>query len=397
MILLSTLLIPFLATIILFFFFKKKVLWWEFTLLFVGSLAVAGISKLCMLNVTSDTEYWGGVITKVEYYEPWDEWVDQTCEYACGEDCDSKGENCTTVYCEYDCSYRDYHSEYWRVVNNLGESWSVNELEYNRLVKKFNTGKQFVDMHRDYDLNDGDMYETKWGGEDVTLEATVTTHSYENRVQVSKDVFNFPEVDTTDIKMYGLYDYPSIHSYYKQSNILGPIKNKKVHEHTMEILNGRLGHSKQLKTFVLVFKNKTRDAGFKQEAYWKGGNKNEFVLCVGINDDNNIDWVYPFSWTESQICKVNIRTFVEEQEKFDIGKTIPYMYTELNKNFKRKEFADFEYLTIDPSDKHLFWTYFFSLLVTIGLSIFFIFNNYDDETPDGYKGYRGYYRNRYRY
>jgi len=393
MILLSTLLIPFLATIILFFFFKKKVLWWEFTLLFVGSLAVAGISKLCMLNVTSDTEYWGGVITKVEYHEEWDEWIEQTCSYDCFCSTDDDGyETCST--CWEDCSYRDYHGEFWRVYNNLGESWSVNQGEYNRLVNKFGTGKQFVDMRRDYYRIDGNMYRTTWAGDDKTLEATVSTHSYENKVQVSSDVFNFTVVDTSDIKMYGIYDYPSVHSYYKQSHILGPVSNKNTHEHTMEILNGRLGHDKQLKSFILVFKNKTREAGFKQEAYWKGGNKNEFVLCVGVDDDNNIDWVYPFSWTESQICKVNIRTFVEEQKKFDIGKTIPYMYTELNTNFKRKEFADFEYLTIDPSDKHLFWTYFFSFLVTIGLSIFFIYNNFDDETPDGYKGHRGYYTGR---
>jgi hypothetical protein len=71
------------------------------------------------------------------------------------------------------------------------------------------------------------------------------------------------------------------------------------------------------------------------------------------------------------------------------------MHTELNENFVRKEFADFDYLRIDPSGTHLFWTYFFSFLITVGLSIFFVMNNFDDETPDGYKGYRrGYYTGR---
>jgi hypothetical protein len=353
---------------------------------------VAGISKLCMLNVTADTEYWGGYITKIEYFEPWDEWIDQTCEYPCGEDCDSNGENCQTVYCEYDCSYRDYHPEHYRVTNNIGESWSVKKSEYLRLYKKFGTGKTFVDLRRDYYTIDGDKYVTKWGGEDNTFEATVSKHTYTNKVQVASDVFNFPEVDTNDIKLYGLYDYPSIHSYYKQPGIIGSVQNKKQHEHSMELLNGKLGHSKQLKTFILIFKNKSRDAGYKQEAHWKGGNKNEFVLCVGVDDDNNVDWVYPFSWTEAQICKVNIRTFVEDQKQFDVGKTIDYMYSELNENFVRKEFADFDYLTIDPSDTHLFWTYFASLFVTIGLSIFFVMNNFDEDTPDGikrrYYGYR---------
>jgi hypothetical protein len=255
------------------------------------------------------------------------------------------------------------------------------------LVKKFGNEK-FVDLGRNYHSYDGDKYVSEWPGTDETIETTVTSHSYENRVQASSDVFNFPEVDTSDIRVHGLYGYPKIHSNYKQDNLLGNTPNWAQYNFQLEVLNGKLGKKKQLKTFVLLFKNKTRDAGFKQEALWKGGNKNEYVLCIGVDDNYQVDWVYPFSWSEAQITKVNIRTYVEQQDTLDLGKTIDYMYTELDENFVRKQFADFDYLTIDPTDTQLLWTYIFSLLVTIGLSVYFVLNEFDDESPDGIKRYR---------
>jgi len=62
------------------------------------------------------------------------------------------------------------------------------------LKNKFGNTRVFVDMNRDYDTDDGDMYLTKYPNTYKSYEFYATKHSYENRVQASTSIFNFPEV-----------------------------------------------------------------------------------------------------------------------------------------------------------------------------------------------------------
>jgi hypothetical protein len=376
MIIFTALLVPIIISLVLFLFFKHKTLWWEFLLPFAAALIVGFIFKFAgEYSRTIDTEYWSGTIVKAEYYEEWDEYIEQTCSSTCC--CDSKGNNCQTTY--YDCSYVDYHYPYWVVSDNNGETRRVSEQEYKRLVKRFGNQKE-VELGRDYHSIDGDKYITYWDNRDVTLECMVTKHSYENRVQASSSTFNFEDVDTTEITHYGLYKYPNITGYYDQVNLLGNHPKWKEMNRKLEILNAKLGNKKQLKTFVLIFDSKLREAGLKQEAYWKGGNKNEFVICIGLDGNGNVAWCHPFSWTEAQITKVNIRSFVESQKKLELNSVIDYSYKELESNFIRKPFADFSYLTVEPTGWQIFWTFIITLLVNVGVVVYVIQNEFDEQT-----------------
>jgi hypothetical protein len=378
MIIFTALLVPIIASLVLFFFFKHKTVWWEFLLPFAAALIVGLIFKFAgEYSRTVDTEYWSGTIVKAEYYEEWDEWISKTCSSTCC--CDSKGNNCSTTY--YDCSYRDYHPPYWKVTDNNGISKRVSQSEYIRLVKRFGNQKG-VDLGRSYYRMDGDKYITYWDKRDVTLECLVSKHTYENRVQASSSTFNFAEVDTNEIKLYGLYDYPEITGYYDQVNLLGKHPQWVAMNRKLEILNAKLGNKKQLKTFVLIFDGKLRDAGHKQEAYWKGGNKNEFVICIGLDGEGDVAWCYPFSWTEAQITKVDIRSFVEDQHKLDLNAVIDYSYTELEDNFVRKPFAEFSYLTVEPTGWQIFWTFIITLLINTGVVVFIVKNEFDEDSEN---------------
>ena len=369
--------IPILAVAVAYYFYRHKLNWLEV----VGQLAIPTlfilIFKGCAVQTrTADTEYWSTTISKVEYYEAWDEWIEQTCEYACGEDCDSDGKNCTTVYCEYDCSYREYHSEYWAMVDRNGNSYKISQSEYNRLKKKFGNSS-FVDLHRDYDINDGDKYVSTWDGSDEKLEICVTKHTYENRPQVASSVFNYPDVSPDDVESYGLYEYPSIVKYQKQDHLLGS-SNKSV-ERDLDILNAKLGPKKQVKLFVLVFRNKTKRSAEMQEWYWKGGNKNEFIVCIGLDNDDNVQWCYPFSWTEAQNTKVNTRTFIEEQDTLDWKATTDFLYNEMETNFRRKEFSDFDYLTVELSSGQTWALWIITIILCGILTIIFVVNDFDND------------------
>ena len=73
------LIIPFLSIILLKVLVPHKVAWWELGLPLGISLILLLTMKLIFSHTgLKDTEYWGAPITKVEYYEPWNEWIEQT-------------------------------------------------------------------------------------------------------------------------------------------------------------------------------------------------------------------------------------------------------------------------------------------------------------------------------
>jgi len=379
--------IPVIFAIILLLFFKHKTQWWEpLPSLVIGLILIASFKGCSEHSLTRDTEYHNGYITEVWYYEDWSEWITRTCsrEYACGEDCttDSEGRtSCSTRYCTeyYDCSYEDYNPEYWMVKNNLGETWRISKAEYQKLVKLFGN-QSYVNMNRPYCCgNDGDAYVTYYQGEPEKLQHTATVHTYENRVQASNSVFKFQEISDEDADSLGLFDYPKIIGNYSQDHLLG-IKDHKI-EQKLDYLNAKLGKKKEVKAFVTVFKNKPANYGELQESYWKGGNKNELNIVLGLSNDGTLAWSKIMTWSESQELKIEIRNHLQSRkgEKLNFDGFIDFLYKEIDEKFIRKEFSDFSYLEVEMTDgqiKALYWTVF---IISLIISIFMIVNEFENE------------------
>lgn len=372
--------IPVIAAIALYTFFKHKTKIWEVAVpMLFTIILILGAKAICVSSLTDDTEYWGGMVYEARYYEAWDEYIHQTCTRECCCVRDSKGnETCGTE--TYDCSYVDYHPEYWQIVTSLG-SYNISEEQYNKLVRKFEVRPTFKDMHRDYHSRDGDMYYARWDNSDEKLEPITRPHSYENRPKASSSIYRFEPVDSFDIKQYKPFDYPSINGY-KQRLILG--YNDPKAEHALQILNARLGKEKQVRVYFLIFKNQPLDAGAIQERYWEGGNKNELNVCIGIDDNNNVKWAYVFSWTEQSEVKVNIRTHIQESKKFDLYEYVNYTKTQVLENWVRKQFKDFDYLTIEPTMKQIIWIYILTILFNAGICVWIVNNEFDDEPRGKY-------------
>jgi len=372
--------IPVLAALVLYTFFKHKTKIWEVAIpMLFTILLILGAKAICVSSLTGDTEYLGGMVYEVRYYEEWDEYIHQTCSRECCCSKDSDGhESCSTEY--YDCSYVDNHPEYWEVVTTLG-SFNVSENYYRYLVKKFEVAPTFKDMHRDYHSIDGDMYFAKWDNTDEKLEPVTITHSYENRPKVSSSIYRFEEVDTFDIRQYKPYNYPEVNGL-KQRVILGYDDPKA--EHALQVLNSRLGKEKQVRVYFLIFKNQPLDAGSIQERYWEGGNKNELNVCIGIDDNNNVKWAYVFSWTEQSEVKVNIRTHIQESKKLDLYEYVNYTKAEVLENWVRKQFKDFDYLTIEPTMKQIIWIYILTIIFNAGICVWIVNNEFDDEPRGKY-------------
>lgn len=329
--------------LVLIIFWHKRVVWWELAIPLGFTIIFVLIGKFIAVNsLTSDVEWVGGYAQEVRYYEDWNEYIHRTCCHKCGKST-----------CCYDCSYIKYHPEYWTAETTLG-SYSISETRYDKLLAQFRVTKpSFHDMNRHYFSNDGDMLYGKWPGDNLSLEPVTAQEHYENKPRAAHNVFRFDPLDTAEFNLYKPFEYPEITEVYYQKCLLGitdPASEKK-----LQILNAILGAPKQIRAFILVFKNKPVQAAIAQERYWEGSNKNEIVLCVGVDNTNNVQWAYDFSWTDKQDFKVEVRRFVESQKKLDLPSAIDYLYSEVDTKWKRKDFKDFDYLTIDPTLGQVIW------------------------------------------
>jgi hypothetical protein len=345
--------------------FNHKFVWWEAVFPLAANAIFILVFKWSAEHVmTSATEYWGGYVTTAEYYEPWNEYISRTCTRTV-----SCGENCTRTE-TYDCSYVEWHSARWILTDNNGITFNVDKSEYNRVVKKFGVVPQFVDMRRPYHTQDGDKYVANYLGPEDRAEIVFTSHSYENRVQASSSVFNFQDVPKEDVETYGLYEHPRIKNR-SQNSILG-MDNPKA-ERQMELLNGFLGREKQVRAFILLFDGQPKTAGELQEMYWKGGNKNEFTVCIGTSG-KMIKWVKIISWNTNKKLDISVRNWLMESGELDIHEFIKYLRVEISNNFSRKSFSEFSYLQIELTTNQIICIWIFSVLITVGLCVWIVHN-----------------------
>lgn len=378
--------IPIITTIILLIFFRYKTQWWESAILMGFSVLFVLFCKwISVSSLTTDNEWLGGFVVAVCYFEPWDEEVACRHEIPCSHPkyCSDKDGK------EYQCGYEhmndgyehpydvDYHSEYWSAVTTLS-NYSISESRYDQLVKQFGTGKKFVDMKRDYHSIDGDQYRTDYGGEDERLEPVAEPHQYENRPMVSNSIYKYDEVDTFDIREYKPFEYPEITNLWRQRVILGHNDSKL--EQRIQVLNSRSGKSKQIRIFMLVFKNQPREAGFIQERYWQGGNKNELIICVGVNDAMNVTWGYVISWTDETAVKVKIKHKIEDNKDVTLDQILNTVEEEVNTDWVRKPFHDFDYLNIEPTTTQTVWTLIITLIFNVGIAVWIVMNEFEVDT-----------------
>jgi hypothetical protein len=360
-------LIPIAAVIFLALKCSKKMAWWEY-LLVLGVPAIVIITSK-VLSVTTQTmtpEIWNTYLTKATYYEPWNEWIHKTCCSTCR---DAKG---NTYDCNcYDCSYVEYHPARWEAKDNLGKHTGITPKFYAELCALWGN-RTFEELNRNYHSQDGDAYNTVM---DTNFSHTIprtTTHIYENRVKCSKSVFNFAPVDSEDVKAFGLYDYPK-NVEFGYNPILGyydPKASTKLQQY-----NGTLGSWKQVHMMILVFKNQPVKAAIMQESYWKGGNKNEFILCIGIRD-TVIDWAKVISWTEVDELKIRVEKDVMGMP-LDMVQIVDYMAGQVRAKFQRKHFKDFSYIDVEPTMTAIWITLIITILITVGVSIFALKNDFD--------------------
>jgi hypothetical protein len=372
--------IPMLAAIILLIFFRKKTTFWEIGLLIGPSALFILIMNFIMVSSNqSDTEYHGSYVTKIIYYQAWDEEVSCKHSYDCNCTTNKDGsKSCSTCY--YHAYDVDYHPEYWTKVTNTGSEYEISKEHFLELQKLFGNQPYFVDMKRDYHSVDGDAYYTDWNKKPETSDIVTTEQTYKNKVRASSSIFKFELIDEKTKKIWGLYDYPQISGLY-QSMVLGHGVDYNT-DRKLQYLNGYYGVNKQFRMYILFFKDQSIEAAFKQRSYWEGGNKNEFIVCIGTNKLGQYKWCKCFSWMDKPDLEVRTESWFNDEKNhhlIDLGKFADWMPDQIEKHWARKQFKDFEYLNIEISETQLMWILIIIGIYNISMSIWVVMNEFKND------------------
>ena len=126
-------LIPIVTVGILAFKFREKTAWWEYVVVLVPSLLLFFALKYSFVYISSlDEEYLSDLVSKITYYEDWDEtvMVTHTRTVSCG-----KGKTRTETYVVPE---RRYHPKRYVYETVTGETNDVSEDEYKLICYKLN-------------------------------------------------------------------------------------------------------------------------------------------------------------------------------------------------------------------------------------------------------------------
>lgn len=379
-----TYLIPFVTVIVLLIFFRKETAWWEYLVVILPSiLLLIGVEACMKYDNVVDTEYLGYYVTKIRYEEPWNEYIHKTCTREVPDGKDSEG---NTKYRteHYDCSYVEDHPERWLYTLNNGDTeYFYNEDEFNKVKRRLSTTAHFIDMHRHYHTKDGDAYEWYYDNTEQHCYPMTFTHKYENYVKNSHSVFKHKEISDDEADSLGLYKYPKIVDY-DQNPIIG-LNLGEAAKRKIQYLNGTLGRQYQVRLFILIWKNKSAEQSNLQRAYWEGGNKNECVVCLGVDSNNKVTWADAWSWEDTPNIAVKSKSyFIHNGGRLDIQGFADMFTKEIKQgHWKRKEFKDYSYINIDLTDTQLTWLFIIVLLYNIGISVWVVCNEFTLDSPEG--------------
>ena len=372
-------LIPIVTVGILAFKFREKTAWWEYVVVLVPSILLFFALKYSFVYISSlDKEYLSDLVSKITYYEDWDEtvMVTHTRTVSCG-----KGKTRTETYVVPE---RRYHPKRYVYETVTGETNDVSEDEYKLICYKLNMPAVFKDMHRSYRSKDGDAYVTSWNRTRENSYPVTWTHLYQNKVKASSySIFKYGNMSEEEIKENKLFDYPEIKNN-DQNPILG-FAATDTDIDAVRYLNGYRGPKNQIHVFILCFDNPSLEVAEMQKAYWQGGNKNEFVVCLGVKN-NTVIWCNPFSWSDEPMLEVKTRDYFIKHPDINFKDYAEWLDTQIDKNWHRKEFNDFNYLSIELSIGWYIAILIIILCYNVGISYWVITNEFTLDKPSGKYG-----------
>jgi len=342
-------------------FTNREYIWKEFGIQVGITLIYVSIIYALVFSTTTDlwdTNYYNGKVSSSTYYEEWKEEVTYTESYSCGTSKNPR--TCTRTKKRI-----DYHSPYYRIKTDLGETISISRSDWLKTKREF--GAKKVDIFRSNQVSWGDG--DKFVITPTKLIPTAVGHSYENIVAVAnKNVIHTKvpkEIVDQLVKSGKVREYPSLYKGVYGETLLNRIidttnglyEAKNIEK--MHNLASRVGKTKEANP-ILYITNEDSSITEAISQYWNKGKKNDVTLVLGVDDSGLIQW-------SRVICFTNNTDFIVDMENdfkglnIDSNKIITKFEKNINNSFVRKPMKEFEYLK-----ENITLEWYWQLLILLG-------------------------------
>lgn len=380
------LIIPAIFTICVTVFHHKYVKVWEILVVWVVSIITIALAQFTSEKFAiSDDEIWGYNSVKASYDEPFQYWGTCSEEYACGTSCTGSGSSrsCSTRYCTRYYPCKKWGGDTAWLTTQTSNKFTISRDYFSSIERKIWANSKTIELHRENDykiIQDGDRRESSWPGDYISSIPIAIAHTYENRTKRSSSI-RFMKVTEADIKKLQLFNEPKVSGYsskalYDQSNQAWAKAGK-----YFQYLNGKLGPNRNLHIIVLIFRDKPLDVVRYQQGYWRNGNKNEFIICIGATKIGTVEWGDVISWTEVESLKIDFRDYITQRMKTVNEESLislaKYSEIELGKRFIKPEFTKkYHHLSAAPSLFSVITSAIVVLLVNVGVGIWIVKNDF---------------------
>lgn len=337
--------IPIITCILLHFEFEYSGKWTTYLWVIIFGESTVGFLHWLFYHIhTSKTEYLGSMVTDINHEESWTELVEVRETKT-----DSKGNSYTVTRIE-----ERYHKEKYYFHTTLGTKFATDYNFYsyvrdlwglprNRLRWSGSHIKGGVRYGSCYEMADFDLIERDNPKNWVPI---TESHSYINKVQASNSIFKFEKISDKEASELGLLNYPAIYSHDAPCVLSNDIHVLPQVDELFRKFNARFAAEFQMRLYILLYDaSKGVSVSEQQRAYWQGGNKNEFVICIGMKSNGEIEWSRAFSWADEQIKEIETAQWLMQNPNMDWSKFYDWLRWNLS-DWKRKEFKDFDYINI---------------------------------------------------
>lgn len=317
--------------------------WWAYALI---AAAAEGILYLMFFLSNSSIEYISGYVTTLIHHFPWTEKVEHTETRKVGD----KTEYIKRV------SYHDHDDEYYGVLNT-GEQIEIDGIVYKKLVQKWGKHPERISVHHSNCVRGGDGEQCEWNGKEEDTEAFTYTHRYRNPIKNSESELRGHKIKKDEALALGLYEYPEIEVHRQKAVLMAPevhyTLDTKEADRDLQRLNAFCGASNQIHVFILLFP--ARDGSgtaFKQRDYWKGCNKNELVVCLGV-EGKSVEWCETLSWMDEHTLDSEVKEYFRQNHNANLKEFVKWLREHIGL-WKRKEVKEMKQISLMSTGNSVF-------------------------------------------
>lgn len=327
---------PTLTTLIIFLVRKDYELYPYYIVIAVASILLLLVIQSIVRYAAMTKEYLSGYVTCIEHYKAWTEQVVyyQTVRTP-------NGGSKTVRRVRY-----VYHPEYWQWILNTGITSNISYSTYDYLRSIWGTSEEYFSTFHPNCVSGGGAYRCAWDGQKKHCRTVTYTGRYTNPILNSNSIFRFQKITKEQAQELRLYDYPKILND-EQDIVIGKDLQES-DQYEFQYINAIYGWERQIHVFILLFDASEHNVTIvdKQRAYWNGGNKNEFTVCLGVEGEERIvKWCSTFSWMDEPTLGVATEGYFldKEDQPLSLDDFASWFHEHIDL-WKRKEFKDFKYL-----------------------------------------------------